>query len=461
MPTDVLMPQLSPTMTEGRFAKWLKKEGDKVSVGDMIAEIETDKATMEVEATEDGVLAKTYAKDGEDIAVGAPIAVITEEGEDLPKDYKPESQAAETSDGDGDKSEEGTQDDKTDEKPEDKQKPEPSEKESASEKTASQPPSGQDAAPVAAPQSSSSNTSSSRIKASPVARRLATEYGIPLENVQASGPHGRIVKEDVEKARAAGVRKVTGTPPKPAAGGGGKTSGLKPFADDLTEELVPHTKMRTVIAERLVEAKQQVPHFYLTVDVQMDEALKARQALNDLGGGAYKVSVNDMIVKASALALRQHPDANASWTNEGTQKHGSADISVAVATKAGLITPILKNAEDRHVTELSNEMKELAQKAQAGKLQPEEYQGGTFSVSNLGMYGIKNFDAIINPPQSCILACGAAENRPVVAADGNIKATSVMTVTMSVDHRVVDGALGAELLGSIKNFLENPISLVV
>lgn len=450
MPTDVLMPQLSPTMTEGRFAKWLKKEGDKVNVGDMIAEIETDKATMEVEATEDGVLAKTYAEAGKDIAVGAPIAVITEEGEDLPKDYKPESQAQEEPE---EKSQEKSEKPKEESKKEAKTDKGPEKKEDNKEEKKEQKPAPQ---PAASPAPSSS----ARVNASPVARRLATEWGVPLENVQGTGPHGRIVKADIEKARGQGVRKVTGTPPQAGKSGGGKSSGLKPFADDLQEELVPHSKMRSVIAERLVEAKQQVPHFYLTVDVLMDEALKARQALNDLGGGAYKVSVNDLIVKASALALRQHPDANASWTDEGTQKHGSADISVAVATKAGLITPILKNAEDRYVTDLSNEMKELAKKAQAGKLQPDEYQGGTFSVSNLGMYGIKNFDAIINPPQSCILACGVAEKRPVVAEDGTIKAASVMTMTMSVDHRVVDGALGAELLGTIKQYLENPIAMV-
>lgn len=442
MPTDVLMPQLSPTMTEGRFAKWLKKEGDKVSVGDMIAEIETDKATMEVEATEDGTLAKVYAEEGKDIPVGAPIAVITEEGEKLPKDYKPTSEEKSAPE---DAEKESKQEPVKDDKP--------------AEKTSETEP--QKPAPKATPsQPVQTSSASSRVKASPVARRLATEWGIPLENVQGTGPHGRIIRRDVEEAREKGVRKVTGTPPQATRSGSAKSSGLKPFADDLQAELVPHSKMRSVIAARLVAAKQQVPHFYLTVDVMMDEALKARQALNDLGGGSYKVSVNDMIVKASALALRQHPDANASWTDEGTQKHGSADISVAVATKSGLITPILKNAEDRHVTELSNEMKALAKKAQDGKLQPEEYQGGTFSVSNLGMYGIKHFDAIINPPQSCILACGMAEKRPVVGGDGSIKAASVMTLTMSVDHRVVDGALGAELLGSIKQFLENPISLV-
>ena len=455
MPTDVLMPQLSPTMKEGRFAKWLKEEGDSVNTGDMIAEIETDKATMEVEATEDGVLAKTYAKAGEDIKVGAPIAVITEEGEDLPKDYKPESHVEEEEEKEDKKPSDESAKEKAEEKPENKPDNKPEPKKQQPEPEAPQ----QTAQP--APTANTNTNTGSRVKASPVAKRLATEWGIPLENVQGSGPHGRIVKADVEQARSVGVRKVTGAPP--AAGGkasAGKAHGLEPFADDLKDELVPHSKMRAVIAERLVEAKQKVPHFYLTVDVMMDEALKAREALNALSGGAYKVSVNDMIVKASALALRQHPDANASWTDEGTQKHGAADISVAVATKGGLITPILKNAEDRPMAELSNEMKELAKKAQAGKLQPEEYQGGTFSVSNLGMYGIKHFDAIINPPQSCILACGVAENRPVVAADGSIKAASVMTLTMSVDHRVVDGALGAELLGSIKKYLENPVSLV-
>lgn len=452
MPADVLMPQLSPTMTEGRFAKWLKKEGDEVNVGDIIAEIETDKATMEVEATEDGTLAKLYVEAGKDVAVGAPIAVITEEGEELPEGYEPTSREA--------PKEEPKEEKKAAPKKEESKKEEPkAEKKAEAPKAAP--------APAPAPSASASTStasSSSGIKASPLAKRLATEWGIPLSNIKGTGPHGRIVKEDVDSARERGVRKV------PMNGGNvsmGGNSGISANVPPMESSLTPHSKMREVIASRLVEAKQSVPHFYLTVDVMMDEALKARAALNNMapvdaeGKPAYKLSVNDMIVKASALALRQHPDANASWTDEGLQKHGSVDVSVAVSIEGGLITPILKNVENRSMVELSAEMKDLAGLARAGKLQPEQYQGGTFSVSNLGMFGIKHFDAIINPPQSCILACGTAEKRAVVGDNGELKAANVMTLTLSVDHRVVDGALGAEVLTSIKQHLENPITLVV
>lgn len=435
MPADVLMPQLSPTMTEGRFSKWLKKEGDAVSVGDIIAEIETDKATMEVEATEDGILAKLYAEAGKDVAVGAPIAVITEEGEALPKDYKPTSREAQK------------------EEPKQQPKQEPKVEEKAAAPKAEAP---QTLEPKTAPAPMAVMASSNGAKASPLAKRLAAEWGIPLQNIQGSGPHGRIVKDDVDAARSRGVRKIAP-----------QSSGFAAAAPTMAASLTPHSKMREIIAARLVEAKQTVPHFYLTVDVLMDEALKAREALNAMaplgadGKPAYKLSVNDMIVKASALALRKHAAANASWTDQGLQKHGSVDVSVAVSIEGGLITPILKNAESRSMVDLSDDMKALAAKARAGKLQPHEYQGGTFSVSNLGMYGIKHFDAIINPPQSCILACGVAEKRPVVGENGEIKAANAMTLTLSVDHRVVDGALGAEVLTAIKQHLENPITLVL
>ena len=443
MPADVLMPQLSPTMTEGRFAKWVKKEGDAVNVGDIIAEIETDKATMEVEATEDGVLAKLYAEAGKDVPVGAPIAVIVEDGEDLPADYKPTSREVKAE--------------------EPKEEPKETKAAEAPKAEAKKEEPKKVEAPKAAPTPVASTASSSGIKASPLAKRLAAEWGIPLSNIRGTGPHGRIVKEDVDTARANGVRKVPMSGSMPSMGGNSGFGG----ASQLEASLTPHSKMREVIAARLVEAKQSVPHFYLTVDVMMDEALKAREALNNMapkdaeGKPAYKLSVNDMIVKASALALRQHPDANASWTDEGLQKYGSVDVSVAVSIEGGLITPILKNVENRSMVELSAEMKDLAGLARAGKLKPEQYQGGTFSVSNLGMFGIKHFDAIINPPQSCILACGTAEKRPVVGENGELKAANVMTLTLSVDHRVVDGALGAEVLTSIKQHLENPITLVV
>ncbi len=433
MPTDVLMPQLSPTMTEGKLSKWVKKEGDEVNIGTVIAEIETDKATMEVEATEDGILAKLLSDAGKDIAVGTPIAVITEEGEKLPTNYKPKAKVVS----------------KKVEPKKEAIKPTPKVETPKVEMPKPQ------VQPIMADRSGK--------KSSPLARRLAAEWGIPLDNISGTGPHGRIIQADIENARANGVRKtVAGAAPSAASSPAKAEFVMQP----LVNELVEHSTMRKVIAKRLVEAKQTVPHFYLTVDVMMAEALKARQTINAMapvdgaGKPSYKLSVNDMIIKASALALRQHPNANASWMEEGLQKHGSVDIAVAVSIEGGLITPILHQADEKSLVELSQEIKDLAAKARAGKLTPEQYQGGTFSISNLGMYGIKHFDAIINPPQSCILACGMAEKRPVVNALGQVEATDVMTVTMSVDHRVVDGALGAELLQSIKKYLENPIAMV-
>ncbi|MBI1362859.1 MAG: pyruvate dehydrogenase complex dihydrolipoamide acetyltransferase [Proteobacteria bacterium] len=438
MPVDVLMPQLSPTMTEGRLSNWLKKEGDKVNTGDIIAEVETDKATMEVEAIEDGTLAKFFVKPGSDIPVGTPIAVITVEDEKLPADYKPTSKAA---------------------APVTEEAKPASAAPSAAPAAAAPAPAVKAApapAPKAAPTASvtlpSSNDGS--VKASPLARRMAEEAGIALSAIRGSGPNGRIVKEDVEHAKRYGT-----------GGGAGGGFGL-PAKASRSDSTVTHTPMRKAIARRLQESKQTVPHFYLTVDVQMDALMQARAQLNDMapkaadGTPAYKLTVNDFIVKASAMALAKFPDANASWYDDAMYMYGSVDIAVAVAIDGGLITPILKAADQKPLPVLSNEMKELAKLARAGKLQPEQYQGGTFSVSNLGMYGIKHFDAIINPPQSAILACGAAEERAVVKG-GALASATVMSLTLSVDHRVIDGALGADVLTAIKGYLEQPITMMV
>ncbi len=430
MPIDVLMPQLSPTMTEGRLANWMVKEGDSVSAGDVIAEVETDKATMEVEATDDGIVHSIIGKAGVEILVGTPIAVLKEDGEKVAKDYTPTSQAAAPAE------------------------EKPAEEAPKAEEVKTAPAPKKAAAPVAPAMPKvatvSAPSSSGRVKASPVARKIAEQRGIDLSAVQGSGPGGRIVKSDVDGAVV-------------LKSGGSMPMALQ-TAEPLNAGVEPHSMMRKTIASRLVAAKQDVPHFYLTVDVHMDALNEARVQLNNMatkdenGKPSYKISVNDFIIKASALALRAHPEANASWSDEALVRHGSVDVSVAVSIEGGLITPILASADEKGIVALSGEMKELAGLARSGKLAPEQYQGGTFSVSNLGMFGIKHFDAIINPPQSCILACGAAEERPVVK-DGAIDVASVMTMTMSVDHRVVDGALGAELIGKIKFYLENPVTM--
>jgi pyruvate dehydrogenase E2 component (dihydrolipoamide acetyltransferase) len=440
MPVDVLMPQLSPTMTEGRLSNWVKKEGDAVKVGEIIAEVETDKATMEVEAIEDGILAKFFATPGADIPVGTPIAVITVDDEKLPADYTPTSKAAAPA-AEAPKAA----------APAAAPAPATAPAVSAAPKAAPAP--APKAAPVAAV--TLPVVSEGGVKASPLARKLAEQAGIPLAAIRGTGPGGRIIKEDVEHAKRYGT------------GGAGAGSGFGlPATAPRADSTVTHTPMRKAIARRLQESKQTVPHFYLTVDVRMDALMQARAQLNDMapkgadGNPAYKLTVNDFIIKASAMALAKYPDANASWYDDAMYKYGSVDVSVAVAIDGGLITPILKAADQKPLPALSNEMKDLAKLARAGKLQPEQYQGGTFSVSNLGMYGIKHFDAIINPPQSAILACGAAEERAVVQ-NGQLATATVMSLTLSVDHRVIDGALGADVLSAIKGYLEQPITMMV
>ena len=421
------MPALSPTMTEGKLAKWVKKEGDKIKPGTVIAEIETDKATMEVEAVDEGVLAKILVPAGtEGVAVNTLIAILLEEGEDAsalsksanahaPKTVTPANQpAAEAA------------------------KPAPT----------------MSVVPVV-----SHEPQGSRIFASPLAKRLAKEKGIDLASVKGSGPHGRIVKSDLEKAPAGfAPAKAAGAPAqKPAAAG----LDAKALADayGIPYKLLPNNGVRKVVARRLLESKQTVPHFYLTVDCELDALLNVRKELNEAAQG-YKISVNDFVIKATGMALAKYPAANVSWTDENTVQYERADVSVAVATPNGLITPIIKDAANKSLKDISNEMKELAAKAKDGKLKPAEFQGGTISVSNLGMFGVREFAAIVNPPQGSILAIGAGEQRAVVK-DGQVKIATVMTVTMSTDHRCIDGAIGAEYLQVFKKLLESPMSLIL
>ena len=415
MPINILMPALSPTMTEGNLAKWLKSEGDPVEAGEVIAEIETDKATMEVEAVDEGVLGKIVVPEGsEGVAVNAVIGVLLAEGEDAGA-IEDAPAPAET--------------------PEPGAEPAPETPTKISESVAERAP----VRPVPG----------ERVAASPLARRMAAQAGLELSTIQGSGPKGRIVKADIEAVLADGPAAApTGVP--------ARASAMAASAEDRTVRL---STMRRVIADRMTESKATVPHFYLTVDCEVDELLKVRREINDRIDDA-RVSVNDIVIRACALALREVPAANVSWAGEGTMtQHGSVDISVAVAVPGGLVTPIVRNADAKGLVGIAAEMKELAARAREGKLLPDEYQGGSFSISNLGMYGVRSFDAVINPPQACILAVGAAEPRPVVR-DGEIVPATVMSCTLSVDHRVVDGAIGAELLGAIKRNIEYPPAML-
>ena len=425
MPIDILMPALSPTMTEGKLAKWHKKEGDAVKAGDIIAEIETDKATMEFEAVDEGKLGKILVAEGtEGVAVNTPIAVLLEEGESAPAAKAAAAPAA---------------------------KPEAPKVEA---KAAEAPKPATATAPAPAVKSGD------RVFASPLARRMAEQAGIDLKAVQGSGPHGRIVKADVEKtpagAKAAPAAAAAGKAAAPVASG----PGARQLADllKMPYKLEPLSGMRRTIARRLTESKQTVPHFYLTIDTEIDELLALRKRLNDKTDA--KISVNDFIIRAVALALKKVPTANASYDDSGMMYYEHADISVAVATPNGLITPIIKQAESKGLTQIAGEMKDLAARARDGKLKPEEFQGGTFSISNLGMFGIKQFEAVINPPQGCILAIGAGEQRPVVK-NGQIVPATIMTCTLSVDHRAVDGAVGAQFLQAFKGFIDDPLTMLL
>ncbi|HEV7254617.1 MAG TPA: pyruvate dehydrogenase complex dihydrolipoamide acetyltransferase [Mesorhizobium sp.] len=485
MPINITMPALSPTMEEGNLAKWLVKEGDHVSPGDVIAEIETDKATMEVEAVDEGTVAQILVPAGtEGVKVNTVIAVLAGEDEEAGAGAAPAGQTASppttgpvakpSGGGNGSSppaSEEPVRDGYGGSAmPQSGTGPQP-------------PQQGGGAQPAPAPSAGGVNgQAQTRSFASPLARRLAKEAGIDLSAVQGSGPHGRIVKADIEAAHAGGGKPAAqpapaaapaAAQPAPAA----PSPAPKPMSDEAvlklfaegSYELVPHDNMRKTIARRLVEAKSTIPHFYLTLDCEIDALLALRQQLNaaaplrksDKGETPlYKLSVNDLVIKAMALALRDVPDANASWTESAMVRHRHADVGVAVSIPGGLITPIIRRAEEKTLSAISNEMKDLASRARNRKLKPEEYQGGTTAVSNLGMFGIKDFSAVINPPHATILAVGAGEERPVVR-NGEIKAANMMTVTLSTDHRAVDGALGAELLAAFKRHIEHPMGMLV
>jgi pyruvate dehydrogenase E2 component (dihydrolipoamide acetyltransferase) len=428
MATNILMPALSPTMTEGTLARWLKKEGEQVKAGDIIAEIETDKATMEVEAVDEGILGKILVPGGTAaVKVNDVIAVLVEPGEsaDAAPAAKPASAAA---------------------------APKPS----------AAPAAAPVAAPVAVPAPNGHAASAGdRIAVSPLAKRMASQAGLDLSRVAGSGPNGRIVKADVVAGLAKGPAPQAAAAPVPAA--------RMPAAPVNTAALgahsaVPHSTMRKVIARRLSESKQNVPHFYVSMDIELDALLALRGQLNAAspkdGAGAFKLSVNDMIIKAAAVTLRRLPKVNASWTEDATLLYDDVDISVAVSIPDGLITPIVRKADQKGLVAISSEMKDLAARAKAGKLKPEEFQGGGFSISNMGMYGVRDFAAIINPPQAGILAVSAGEQRPVVKG-GQLAVATVMTCTLSVDHRIVDGALAAEWIAEFKRIVENPLSLML
>ncbi|TKT79369.1 pyruvate dehydrogenase complex dihydrolipoamide acetyltransferase [Aquamicrobium sp. LC103] len=463
MPIEITMPALSPTMEEGNLAKWLVKEGDKVSPGDVIAEIETDKATMEVEAVDEGTVAKLVVPAGtEGVKVNALIAILAEEGEDADAAAKGGGKAEAVQEKAEAKEASASAPSSQDEKKE----PAPTTAGNGAE--ASSPQRGEGGA------RGDGASKDGRVFASPLARRIAKDAGIDLGSIAGSGPKGRVVKADVEAAVSGGAAKAA---PAGKADLAAPAATPKPMSDDAvlklfeegSYELVPHDNMRKTIARRLVEAKSTVPHFYLTLDCEIDALLALRKQLNDAAPmtktdkgevPAYKLSVNDMIIKAMALALQAVPDANASWTEAAMVKHKHSDVGVAVSIPGGLITPIVRRAEEKTLSVISNEMKDLAGRARNRKLKPEEYQGGTTAVSNLGMFGIKDFAAVINPPHATILAVGAGEERAVVK-NGEIKIANMMSVTLSTDHRAVDGALGAELLVAFKRYIENPMGMLV
>lgn len=436
MPTEILMPALSPTMTEGNLAKWLKKEGENISAGEVIAEIETDKATMEVEAVDEGTLGKILVSEGtENVAVNSCIALILNEGEDKKAldGYKV-----------------AANDIKAPEAKKEEKKPEVKSEVSA---PAQQPEAVNSPTPTppAAPVTTSRSTASfsSNIKASPLAKRIAKEEGVSLYQLQGSGPKGRIVKDDVIEF---------------LQGGGSAKGVVRRNPQEFRE--VKNNNIRKVIAKRLLDSKQNVPHFYLSCEFDITKLVEVRAVINDNAPRdenakpAYKVSINDLIIKAVALALHKVPEANSSWSDDAVLIYNNVDISVAVAIDGGLITPIIKNADQKSIQDISIEMKSLAKKAREGKLQPEEFQGGSFSISNLGMFGIDNFSAIVNPPQSCILAVSRAVEKPVIK-NGDIEVANMMNVTLSSDHRSVDGAVGAEFLKALRSYIENPILMLI
>ena len=416
MPTQILMPALSPTMTEGTLARWLKGEGDAVEPGDIVAEVETDKATMEIEAVDEGVLGRILVAEGtEGVEINTPIAVLVGEGESAAHIAEPAAPAA-----------------------------------PAEVPAAAPAPGGNGAPPAPKP--------GERIFASPLARRMAAQAGLELASLSGSGPRGRIVKRDIEaalaKAPAAPAPEPAAAPSPPAP-----RAPEAPPAPESGTVAVPNTGMRKTIARRLAESKQTIPHFYLTVDCDIDALLKTRKELNERSD-AYRLSVNDFVVKAAALALRKTPEANASWTDAATLRYERVDVAVAVAVEGGLVTPVVRDADNKGLAEISAEMADFAARARDGKLKPEEYRGGGFSVSNLGMYGIREFAAVINPPQAGILAIGAGEKRPAVK-DGALAIATMMSCTLSGDHRVIDGAIGARFLAAFKGLVEDPLTMLL
>jgi pyruvate dehydrogenase E2 component (dihydrolipoamide acetyltransferase) len=453
MPINILMPALSPTMEKGNLAKWLKKEGDKVKSGDVIAEIETDKATMEVEAVDEGTIAKIIVPEGtQDVPVNDVIAVLAGDGEDV-KAAGAGAAAA---------------------------KPAPKVADKAADKAAEKPAAAPPAKPAAAPAPAAKAAPApqaagpapqangrGRIFSSPLARRLAKEAGIELGRITGTGPHGRVIARDVEEAKSGkGLKAPAAAPTAPALAPSMSDQQVRALFEEGSYEVVPHDGMRRTIAQRLTASVQNVPHFYLTIDCDIGKLLVAREEINKQAPTdkdkkpLYKLSVNDFVIKAMAVALQKIPNCNVSWTEGGMLKHKYSDVGVAVAMPGGLITPIIRKAETKTLSTISNEMKDFAARARARKLKPEEYQGGTTAVSNLGMYGINHFTAVINPPHATILAVGTSEERPVVRG-GKIEIAHMMSVTLSCDHRAIDGALGAELIGAFKVLIENPVMMMV
>ena len=459
MPINILMPALSPTMEKGNLAKWLKKEGDKVKSGDVIAEIETDKATMEVEAVDEGTIAKILVPEGtQDVPVNDVIAVLAGDGEDVkaagagaasappkaaaaPAPPAPTPAAA----------------------PKPAAAPAPASAKAAEGAATAAPQAAASASPQGAPRTNGHG----RIFSSPLARRLAKDAGIELGRINGSGPHGRVIARDVEQAKSGkGLKAPAAAPSAPMIAPSMSDQQIRALFEEGSYEVIPHDGMRRTIAQRLTASVQTVPHFYLTMDCDIGKLLAAREEINAAAPKdkekkpAYKLSVNDFVIKAMAIALQRIPNTNVSWTDSGMLKHKHSDIGVAVAMPGGLITPIIRKAETKSLSAISSEMKDFAARARARKLKPEEYQGGTTAVSNLGMYGIKDFTAVINPPHATILAVGTSEERAVVR-NGNIEAAHIMSVTLSCDHRAVDGALGAELIGAFKMLIENPVMMMV
>jgi len=436
MSINITMPALSPTMEEGKLAKWHVKEGDSVSSGDVIAEIETDKATMEVEAVDEGKIGKIVVPEGtENVKVNAVIAVILTEGETAADVKAPAPAAAPAA-----------------------KAPEPAKSEAPAPAAA---PAAAAPAPAPAKPAAAPATNGARVFASPLAKRLAKEAGIELGAITGSGPHGRVVRSDVEAAKSGKAPLKAAAPTPAAAPGGAALSGGMSKAQVMalypegSYDIVPNDGMRKVVAARLTEAKQTIPHFYLSLDCKIDALLEAREQIN----AAYKLSVNDFVMKAWAAALMKVPTANATWAGDSILYHKHADVAVAVAVPGGLFTPVVKACDTKSLRQISDEVKDLAGRARSKKLMPQEYQGGTSSVSNLGMYGIKNFQAVINPPHGTILAVGVGEER-VYAEKGQVKVANFMTVTLSCDHRAVDGALGAEVLAAFKGLIENPVMML-